>query len=91
MVRFASAADASGTRQCFGRLLRRSARSIQGNWWCGVPPPVSAAHVAPAPAKSEPQLPTFEVREVGSGDRPSYEIAILARLAGLTGRCGRAC
>ena len=78
MIRFASAADAPGTRQSFGRLLRRSARSIQVNWWCGVLALVSAAHVDPAPAKSEPQLPTFEVREVGSGDRPSYEIAILA-------------
>ncbi len=78
MIRFASAADAPGTRQSFGRLLRRSAPSIQGNWWCSVLALVSAAHVDPAPAKSEPQLPTFEVREVGSGDRPSYEIAILA-------------
>ncbi|WP_152680170.1 hypothetical protein [Sphingomonas paucimobilis] len=39
---------------------------------------VSAAHVDPALAKSGPQLPIFEVHEVGSGDRPSYEIAILA-------------
>ena len=78
MVRFASAADASGTRQCFGRLLRRSARPTRGNWWCGVFALVSAAHVDPTPAKSGPQLPTFEVHEVGSGDQPSYEIAILA-------------
>jgi hypothetical protein len=78
MVRFASAADASGTRQCFGRLLRRSARPTRGNWWCGVLALVSAAHVDPTPAKSGPQLPTFEVHEVGSGDQPSYEIAILA-------------
>ncbi|WP_125985043.1 hypothetical protein [Sphingomonas koreensis] len=78
MVRFASAADASGTRQCFGRLLRRSVRSTRGNWWCGVLALVSAAHADSAPAKSGPQLPIFEVHEVGSGDRPSYEIAILA-------------
>ncbi|AKH18692.1 hypothetical protein [Sphingomonas koreensis] len=39
---------------------------------------VSAAHVDPAPAKSEPQLPIFEVHEVERADRPSYEIAILA-------------
>ena len=71
MVRFASAADAFGPRQC-------SARSTRGYWWCGVLALVSAAHADSAPAKSGPQLPIFEVHEVGSGDRPSYEIAILA-------------
>ena len=78
MVRFASAIAAPGTRQCFGRLLRRSARSTMGKWWCGILALVSAAHVDSAPVKSGPQLPTYEVHEVGSGDQPSYEIAILA-------------
>lgn len=84
MLRYASAADALQAWQNLCRMLRRSSRSTRsarGSRWLGVlaiVAGVSAAHSEPAPARSEPRLPIFEIREVGGGDRPTYEIAILA-------------
>lgn len=80
MFRYASAAGSQQAWRNFRRMMGRSSWSLGGRWWLCVlaVAAVSATHSRPAPAASAPMFPIFEVHEVESGDRPTFEIALIA-------------
>src|SRR3546814_12684579 len=80
MLRYASAAGSQQAWRNFRRMMRRSSWSLGGRWWLSVlaVAAVSATHSRPAPAASAPMFPIFEVHEVEGGDRPTFEIALIA-------------